>query len=257
MRILFVDMDGVLAVWKKAAQFEELYIPGYFRELPPQTNVVDAIEMLVAAGVDVRILSSYLQDHPTAILEKNEWLDRYMPSVPMENRLFVPGHVHKGAWVQSNGICDFRKDNAFLLDDYTVNLEDWNKRGGKGIKLLNDVNGTRGAYRRHAIAAVCYNDAPRRIANGIIEVMYQPVGRQQISAALSDGRLSVSEVEPKVLEVAATAYPKDSYTLKGESLRGINPSKLARIVAQTLEDKRNVKGLHTWMSIQEGIRETA
>ena len=45
---LFVDMDGTLAVFNRIDKLETLYERGYFADLTPQVNVVEAVRILQA-----------------------------------------------------------------------------------------------------------------------------------------------------------------------------------------------------------------
>ena len=44
---LYVDMDGTLAEFKKVDTLEKLYEKGYFLNLEPHMNVVEAIRSIV------------------------------------------------------------------------------------------------------------------------------------------------------------------------------------------------------------------
>lgn len=140
---LFVDMDGTLAVFKQVDTLETLYEKGYFANLSPQVNVVNAIKILntSADNVEVFVLSSVLQDSKFAIPEKNEWLDKNLPEIDSSHRIFVPCGADKKDFVPG-GI----RSNDYLLDDYSTNLHSW-EPPAIGIKLLNGINGTKGTWQ--------------------------------------------------------------------------------------------------------------
>lgn len=139
---LFVDMDGTLAAFRKVTALEELYERGYFSGLRPQENVVTAIRRLARdPSVQVYVLSAALFDSHYALDEKNSWLDRYLPELGREQRIFVPCGESKALYISSH-LCP----EDILLDDYTVNLEDWRMHGGTGVKLLNGINHTRRSW---------------------------------------------------------------------------------------------------------------
>ncbi len=162
---LFVDMDGVLAVFNnQISSTEQLYEDGYFRNLEPQQNVVDAIKQLISEKqIDVYILSSYLADSLYALPEKNGWLDEHLPELPQEKRLFVPCGKEKRDMIPDLG------PNDYLLDDYTHNLLLW-QPPARGIKLLNDINHTQGTWQYDRIS---YNRPPESIAQAIKEVILE------------------------------------------------------------------------------------
>ena len=71
MMNLYVDMDGVLAEYKKVP-LSALYEPGYFRDLMPVETVVEGLKTFIAAHPEVRVsvLSCVLSDRPYAEEEK-------------------------------------------------------------------------------------------------------------------------------------------------------------------------------------------
>lgn len=140
---LFVDMDGTLAVFKQVDELETLYEKGYFLNLAPQRNVLAAIKELAVnhPEIEVNILSAYLTDSQYALQEKNEWLDRFLPEIDRDHRVFVPCGTDK-----KEGIRDGIRRNDFLLDDYTKNLNEW-QPPARGIKLLNGINHSRGTWQ--------------------------------------------------------------------------------------------------------------
>lgn len=161
---LFVDMDGTLAVFKPVDEMETLYEEGYFLNLTPQENVVEAVREIVAnqPDIEVNILSAYLTDSKYALQEKNEWLDRYLPEIDRNHRIFVPCGTDK-----KEGIREGIRSNDFLLDDYTKNLNEW-QPPARGIKLLNGINHTRGSWLYDRIR---HDREPQTLASCIVSVM--------------------------------------------------------------------------------------
>lgn len=144
---LFLDMDGTLAEFHPVDTMETLYEQGYFAQLAPHENVVNGIKTFMNENPDaeVFILSSVLSDSPYAQAEKSEWLDRYLPEIGMENRIFVPCGSAKNEFVPG-GV----RENDVLLDDYSKNLHEW---PGKALKLMNGINGTKGSFQGKKISA--------------------------------------------------------------------------------------------------------
>lgn len=161
---LFVDMDGTLAVFNKVDTLETLYEEGYFRNLKPNMNVVNAVKEFIAQNpeVKVHILSAYLSDSKYALKEKNEWLDKYLPEIKQEDRIFPPCGEDKGKYIKGG-----YGENDYLLDDYTHNLTLWCPPG-KGVKLLNGINHTRGTWKGECVN---YDLDGREIANRISQIM--------------------------------------------------------------------------------------
>lgn len=158
MKRIFIDMDGVLAEWKPCKTLEDLYLPGYFAALKPQSTVVDAVKELLNSyhgQVEVFVLSAVFEDCPYAIPDKNKWLNLYLPEIDQEHRIFASASVPKFMAVPG-GI----RNDDLLLDDYTVNLLAWSYHA-KGVKLLNGINHSRGTWR----GAKIHKDAgPKEIA---------------------------------------------------------------------------------------------
>ena len=144
---LFVDMDGTLAEFHPVDTMETLYEQGYFAQLAPHENVVNGIKTFMKENpeTEVFILSSVLTDSPYAQAEKNAWLDRYLPEIGMDNRIFVPCGSAKNEFVPG-GV----RENDALLDDYSKNLHEWS---GKTLKLMNGINGTKGSFQGEKISA--------------------------------------------------------------------------------------------------------
>lgn len=167
---LFVDMDGTLAVFTPVDELETLYEKGYFANLEPHDNVIAAVKDIMAnhPEIEVHILSAYLTDSQYALQEKNEWLDRYLPEIDQAHRVFVPCGSDKKQGIEGG----IRQDD-FLLDDYTHNLNDWHPPA-RGIKLLNAINHTRGSWEHDRIR---FDREPSALAEGIVSIMQ---GRERI-----------------------------------------------------------------------------
>ena len=159
---LFVDMDGTLAEWRSASTADELYQEGYFRNLQPVSSILAATKILARReDVEVYVLSSVLGDSPYAKTEKNSWLDKYLPEIPRDYRLFPPCGTEKALAVPG-GI----RRSDILLDDYTSNLISWS-RYGTAVKVLNGINGTNGKWASIGGQSVSSKWSAKRIASYI------------------------------------------------------------------------------------------
>lgn len=160
---LFVDMDGTLAEFKTVDTLETLYEKDYFINLKPNENVLGAIKQLIADNdFDIYILSAYLTDSRYALEEKNAWLDKYLPELPQEKRLFVPCGTDKSVAVPG-----LIRPDDYLLDDYTKNLSEW-EPPARGIKLINGINHTNGTWQGDKIQ---FTHAPEELSSMISDVM--------------------------------------------------------------------------------------
>lgn len=145
MTTYFIDMDGVLAKWNTRASIEDLYQKGYFKNLHPDFRVIQYVEKLLESGENVWIVSSYLTENEYALMEKEIWLDNYC-RVPFFKRIFVPCGTSKAKGVERHIERSLTKDDM-LIDDYNLNLFDWEEHGGTGIKYLNGINHKKGTWK--------------------------------------------------------------------------------------------------------------
>lgn len=161
---MFVDMDGTLAVFCPVESLETLYEPGYFLNLRPQEHVVEAVRKIIREHpeIEVYVMSSVLSDSRYALQEKNAWLDRFLPEIDPEHRIFPTCGENKLDYVP-DGI----RDTDHLLDDYTHNLVQW-EPPAKGIKLLNGINHTNGTWKGSYLR---YDKDPDVLAENIVDIM--------------------------------------------------------------------------------------
>lgn len=82
--------------------------------------------------------------------DKLKWLYRHLPNINKNNILFTRLGQNKG-----NIFKDIYKVNDLskytLIDDYTKNLVEWQKLGGKVIKYINEYNNTKQSYKAYNI----------------------------------------------------------------------------------------------------------
>ena len=151
---MYVDMDGTLAEFKKVDTLEKLYEKGYFLNLEPHMNVVDAIRSIVTdhSEIEVYILSAVLSDSPYAVTEKNAWLNQYLPEIDISHRLYPHCGTDKKEFLEREFGSIGNKD--FLLDDYSANLHSW-EPPAKGIKLMNGINGNHGTWNKEKVSIEC------------------------------------------------------------------------------------------------------
>lgn len=160
--MIFVDMDGTLNYFEKNSSLEEITSKGYFRSRNPIMTVVSAIRYLATKNPDnVCILSSVFQDDHS-ISEKNEWINLYLPEI--RKAIFVPYGTSKAAFIEEMLGRELTEQD-FLLDDFSKNLHEWT---GTGIKLYNDINGTKGTWKGYSVH---YNCSPEVIVNTITGIM--------------------------------------------------------------------------------------
>lgn len=142
---IFVDMDGVLAVYDNDV-VEKMYNEGFFLNRPVQKGNLKLVKNLIEdKDVNVYILSSLLADSEFILDEKNKWLDKYLPELPVNNRIFVPEGMPKSTFIETH-LKGIKKSTNVLIDDYTVNLIKWKEDGYIALKMLNGLNNTNGIW---------------------------------------------------------------------------------------------------------------
>ena len=70
---LFIDMDGVLAEWREDQTAKDTYRKGYFENLRPYSNVVDAVKQIISLypDISVYILSAVYPDNTMRFRRKD------------------------------------------------------------------------------------------------------------------------------------------------------------------------------------------
>jgi len=149
---IYLDMDGVIADFN--ARYKELYkiypseadtykvFDGFFTQfiddqqfakLDLMSDAVELIEYLKTLSIPTEILSSTSSERRDAEIRKQklEWLDKHDITFPVN---LVPGKRFKK---------DYSNANVILIDDTSVNIDQWRREGGIGIlhtDTLNTIN---------------------------------------------------------------------------------------------------------------------
>ena len=159
------DLDGVLF---KFIPDGDIYRALYFEELPGQKNILRAAAMLDGMESDEMVLrcgtlGSYLTDTPHDVrAEKNHALDRET-NIPMSRRIHIPCGTSKWQAVCDRGI----QDRCILIDDYGLNLRDWE---GPYVKVSRNALDMVGEMQRHKFCVNPDQD-PEVIALTILEAI--------------------------------------------------------------------------------------
>ena len=139
---IYLDMDGVIADFD--ARYKQLYkiypseadtykvFDGFFTQfiadeqfakLDLLPDAVELIEYLKTLSIPTEILSSTSSERRDADIRKQklEWLDKHDIRFPVN---LVPGKRFKK---------DYSNPSVLLIDDTSVNIDQWRKEGGIGI----------------------------------------------------------------------------------------------------------------------------
>ena len=160
---IYIDMDGVQAVYGKGDSVEEMGKPGYFRNRPVQNNVIELMQALnIDEHINLIILSSvFADDH--SVEDKLMWL---VEQDLMDVRVcFVPEGERKSDYAIQGGL-------NILIDDFSKNLFDWESKGVGfvGIKFLNGINGTKGTWARRRGLTLDSNLPAEELYDRLVEI---------------------------------------------------------------------------------------
>lgn len=163
------DMDGVLVEYRRdvnPANAEELMSQkGYFSNLRPEWNMIEAIKVLQRLfPKNTFILTSvYGKSFPYSIDEKKKYVERVFPE--LKNNLIIVDAEKGETKPQKMSEITKKKINKdfFLIDDYGKNLRDWKNNGGTPVKYLNLVNNSHGTHYEHVLD--CFMSKDEIIAN--------------------------------------------------------------------------------------------
>ena len=137
---VFFDMDGVLAEYEQT-ELENLYKKNYFKNLKPIEESIEALKKLAEnPEYEVYTLSAYLGDSAYALEEKKDWIRKYLGGTDIKS-IFLPCGEAKSS-VVPGGI----RGSDILIDDYNVNLREWEKYA-VAIKFLNGINHKHGSWK--------------------------------------------------------------------------------------------------------------
>ena len=140
-KCIFFDMDGVLCEYHDVT-LKQLMTKGYFSSLKPREKTLQTVkELLAFPEYDIFILSSVIKECcEQSKAEKNEWLNKYLPKIKHDHRIFPLCGSNKAAAVKNIS------KNDILIDDHSPNLFLWTNAGGTGIKVLNECNGLKCSF---------------------------------------------------------------------------------------------------------------
>ena len=175
MKKLFIDMDGVLAEYRRDCKTEDLMQKGYFLTLKPEWNMLGAIKRLMEncdeLGVKICVLTKV---YPTlfkySVSEKLQWRDKFMPELFDSEFVMVNGeNEEKSEAVREIIGTDIDRD-CVLIDDYNANLREWLENGGTAVKYVNGINDKN---RSFAGSRLSFDMSEEELYNAILDLLFK------------------------------------------------------------------------------------
>lgn len=188
---LLVDMDGTLARFHDQANYlERMFEKDFFRELEPFTNMVEGVRQFMQDHPDVEVFivsARVIGEPPYCEVEKNAWLDRYLPEIDRAHRIFTDIGHSKAEYLPGGATKD-----DYLLDDYNKGLNLFLYDGGSAIKCHNNINqrglgaygGEKGQLWTGAMVHV--DDRPEMISAELAQSMGLSYDRRKVFDAYAD-----------------------------------------------------------------------
>ena len=156
-----LDMDDTLAHFNKEEKALERFLSekSFFSNLEP-TKLLLYIQIAIITKVidlkNIYIVSA--SPNKQADKDKQEWLNKYLKALPKENITFTRlGQNKADHFIKKYHLNNKDLSNYILIDDYTKNLIEWKKLGGKVLKYINEYNNTKKGYLKHNIKALQLN----------------------------------------------------------------------------------------------------
>ncbi len=138
-KYLLLDMDGTLACYGKV----KLDINGnsdfvsseLFKNLKPVKHIIDFVKKHYDMK-NVYIVTACANS--IAWNEKNEWLDKYFPEIPVENRMFVGNKNYKHVFIEQFAHkMKWNVKDVCLIDDFHDTLKKCNEIGINAVHPSN------------------------------------------------------------------------------------------------------------------------
>jgi hypothetical protein len=150
MRTLYIDLDGVIAVYDINLFTSESGTPPFlqlgshvFRTLPAYENVLRAVNHIYnkykgSTEIGIKILTGI----PVGLcqvehtLDKYHWCDCRIDNFDADDLFCISIPKHEAVM---ESLWELTEDDI-LLDDYPKNLRNWREHGGTSVKCLNGIN---------------------------------------------------------------------------------------------------------------------
>lgn len=154
IRKIYIDMDGVLADFERGCvemfsmerfewtedKWEDMKrFPHFYRDLKPMEGAIEMMtELMKRFGDRVEILSAVPKKErgiPFASQDKLDWVKEW-----------IPGELKVNLVLRDEKINYCTCSDDILIDDYDINIHEWQEKGGTGIlfvspeKVMEQIN---------------------------------------------------------------------------------------------------------------------
>jgi 5'(3')-deoxyribonucleotidase len=126
---IFIDMDNTIVDFNKGG-IANMFRKGFFQNLEAFPKAI-ALVQLLAEYNEIYILSKCIATTYCKV-EKMKWIEANLPFIPKNNIHLIPSEVSKASYIEN--IYGTLNKNYILIDDYKVNLSEWEQAGGLAIK---------------------------------------------------------------------------------------------------------------------------
>lgn len=143
-KILCFDMDGTLAnFYEDENCLGKMFNEHFFENLKPLQLATDLAGDEKVNWDNVYIVSACISS-ATCISEKIRWLAKYLPQIKKSHMIFTKTGESKSMAVAGR-LGKHPKSKFYLIDDFSVNLSDWEEYAENyiGVKWLNGINSGR------------------------------------------------------------------------------------------------------------------
>lgn len=150
-----LDMDDTIAHFNKEKNALRRFSneKDFFLKLKP-TKLLLYLQIAIITKVidinDIYIVS--VSPNEQADKDKLKWLDKHLQAIPRRNITFIWHWQDRATQFMSKYHLSSKDlSNYILIDDYTKNLLEWQKLGGKVLKYINEYNNTKKGYLQYNI----------------------------------------------------------------------------------------------------------
>ena len=126
---IFIDLDNTLVDFNKGGM-KNMFRKGFFQNLEAYPKAI-ALVQLLAEYNEIYILSKCIATTYCKI-EKMQWISENLPFIPKENIHLIPSEESKASYIEN--IYGTLNKDYILIDDYKVNLSEWELAGGRVVK---------------------------------------------------------------------------------------------------------------------------